>query len=86
MNDRSSILHYEIEYQTSEIKTIVKTEDPSKTEFTITDLQWKMTYTIRVRAIWKYDQTVRWSSSITANTGMLHQLDDELETQFLTLL
>ena len=86
MNDRSSILHYEIEYQTSEIKTIVKTEDPSKTEFTITDLQWKMTYIIRVRAIWKYDQTVRWSSSITANTGMLHQLDDELETQFLTLL
>ena len=44
MNDRSGILHCEIEYETSEIKTILKTKDPSKTEFTITDLQWKMTY------------------------------------------
>ena len=74
MNDRSGILHYEIEYETSEMKTILKTEDPSKTEFTITDLQWKMTYTIRVRVIWGNDQTGNWSSSITADTGMLNQL------------
>ena len=86
MNDRSGILHYEIEYETSEIKTILKTEDPSKTEFTITDLQWKMTYTIRVRVIWGNDQTGNWSSSITADTGMLNQLEDELKTQFLALL
>ena len=86
MNDVSDILRYEIEYETSEKKTIIKIEDPSKTEFTKTDLQWKMTYTIRVRVIWENGQTGEWSSPITAVTGTLHQLEDELETQFLALL
>ena len=86
MNDRRGISRYEIEYETIGIKTMIKIEDPFKTEFIITDLQWKMTYTIRVRVIWENGQTGKWSSSITANTGTLHQLEDELETQFLALL
>ena len=37
MTDRSGILHYEIEYGTRKIKTIITIKDPS-TEFTITGL------------------------------------------------
>ena len=84
MTDKSGVLHYEIEYEISKIKTIVKTEDPS-TEFTITGLQSKTTYTIRVRAVWGSDQRGKWSSSINAKTGMLHQLEDEFRTQLLVL-
>ena len=80
MTDTSGISHYEIEYETSETKTIIKTEDPY-TEFTITGLQSKTTYTIRVRAVFHNGQKGQWSSSINAQTGMLHQLEEELRTQ-----
>ena len=85
MTDRSDISHYEIKYETSEIKTILKTIDLS-TEFTITGLQSKTTYTIRVRAVFHNGQKGQWSSSINAQTGMLHQLEEELRTQLLVLL
>lgn len=69
------IAFYEIKYETSKIKSIIKIEDPS-TEYTITDLQLKMTYTIRVRAAWDNGQTGKWSSSTNAYTGMLCQLEE----------
>ena len=84
MTDRSGILHYEIEYGTRKIKTIITIKDPS-TEFTITGLQLKMTYAIRMRAVWDNGQAGNWSSSVNAHTGMLHKLG-ELRTQLLALL
>ena len=71
MSNRSGISHYEIEYETNKIKTIIKTKD-SSTQFTITGLQSQMAYTIRVRAVWDSGQKGKWSSSINADTGMLH--------------
>ena len=85
MTDRSGVSHYEIEYEISKIKTIIKTKDPSR-EFTITGLQSKTTYTIKVRAVLNSGETGKWSSSIDAKTGMLHQLEDEFRTQLLVLL
>ena len=85
MTDRSGISHYEIEYGTREIKTIVKTKDLS-TAFTISSLRSKMTYTIRVRAVWENDQTGKWSLSTTALTGTLHQLEEESGTHLLALV
>ena len=80
MADRSDISHYEIEYETSEIKTILETKDLS-TKFTITGLQSKTTYVIRVRAVFNNGQKGKWSLSINAQTGMLHQLEEELTNQ-----
>ena len=80
MTDRSGISHYEIEYETSEIKTILETKDLSR-EFTITGLQSKTNYIIRVRAVFGNGQKGEWSSSINAQTGMLHQLEQELKAQ-----